>query len=182
MKITLNKILTIISVTSVLASPMTHAEAEPGQIHFEGAVTATPCGIVPESLNQVVPFGQVSQANLLNGGASQRQDFEIRLVNCTFGPDDNKKVSITFSGNTTSGFANELKTIGGSGDTVVKLYDNNDNLVDFDVPLADVDLVAGNSNQNILHFSAEVAMSKQDGATVKEGEFEATSTFTLDYN
>ena len=182
MKITLNKILTIISVTSVLASPMTHAEAEPGKIHFEGAVTATPCGIVPESLNQVVQLGQVSKANLLQGGASERQDFEIRLVNCTFGPNDNKTVSITFSGDTSMGFANELKTRGDSGNTVIKLYDHDENPVNFDQALEAVDLVEGSNEQNILHFSAEVAMSKQDGATVTEGDFDALSTFTLAYN
>ena len=53
---------------------------------------------------------------------------------------------------------------------------------DFDQALEAVDLVEGSNEQNILHFSAEVAMSKQDGATVTEGDFDALSTFTLAYN
>ncbi|WP_162873675.1 fimbrial protein, partial [Klebsiella pneumoniae] len=55
-----------------------------------------PCSIAPESIDQTVDLGQVSNVALKNGGKSNPRPFEIKLEQCDI--TTLKTVKTTFSG------------------------------------------------------------------------------------
>ncbi|GEM76568.1 fimbrial protein [Vibrio sagamiensis] len=180
MKTSFNKLLITMAVTAATSGAMVNA-AEPGRINFEGAVTDTPCGISADSLNQNVNLGQIGLENLNAGGQSERQEFEIELVNCQISNEDGaqNKVSISFNGRTAQGKTDELLTRGDAGDVVVKMFTDSEEPVEMDTAIESNFGAGEDSWMNTLHFYAIAA--KSDGGTVTEGDFNTEATFTLTY-
>lgn len=67
-----------------------------GKVTFTGSIIDAPCSISPETVDQTVDMGQVSNVALKNGGKSAPRQFDIKLEQC-----DNstlKTVTTTFEG------------------------------------------------------------------------------------
>lgn len=67
-----------------------------GTVHFKGEIIDAPCSISPDSADQTVDLGQVSNASLKDGGESAPVSFSIKLQNCSI--DKYKAVTATWSG------------------------------------------------------------------------------------
>ncbi|MGP2706387.1 fimbrial protein, partial [Serratia marcescens] len=78
----LNKIM----LTAVLAfgvSSLAHAADQGhGKVTFTGSIIDAPCSISPETVDQTVDMGQVSNVALKNGGKSAPRQFDIKLEQC----------------------------------------------------------------------------------------------------
>ncbi|WP_455817197.1 fimbrial protein [Pseudomonas cerasi] len=81
----LNK--TILAAFVALGSiSMVHAADQGhGKITFTGSIIDAPCSISPESIDQTVELGQISNIALKDGGKSTPKFFSIKLENCSFG-------------------------------------------------------------------------------------------------
>lgn len=148
-----------------------------GAVQFKGTVIDTPCGIAPDSVDQSIDFGQISKSHLNNGGISVKKDLDIKLVNCDISTAATKAVSVTFSGTTAQGHANELGTTGETGTAIVVSSADGS-------PVAFDGTSKGGKTQlkdgdNTLHYSAWV--KKATDKTVSEGEFAAVANFNLSY-
>ena len=91
--------------TSIFAADMGH-----GKVNFKGSIIDVPCSIAPNSIDQTVEFGQISNMALVNGGKSTPRTFDIALENCDV-TDVKKGVQLTFSGAAAS-FDKSNKTLG----------------------------------------------------------------------
>ncbi|MBU5899673.1 fimbrial protein, partial [Vibrio cholerae O1] len=67
-----------------------------GKVNFIGSIIDAPCSIAPESIDQTVDLGQVSNVALKNGGSSNPRSFDIKLEQCD--TTTLKSVSTTFTG------------------------------------------------------------------------------------
>ena len=63
--------------TSVFAADMGH-----GKVNFKGSIIDAPCSISPDSIDQTVELGQISNMALVDGGKSSPRSFDIALENC----------------------------------------------------------------------------------------------------
>lgn len=146
-----------------------------GKVTFTGSIIDAPCSIVPESLDQTVELGAISNVALKDSGKSTPRNFEIKLENCEFGsPAEKNKVSVTFTGAASSNNADLLGITGTAqgagvaithGSSVVKLGQA-------------TDVQTLQNGNNTLPFSAYV---QGDSATITEGDFQAVADFTLAY-
>ncbi len=72
-----------------------------GKVTFSGSIIDAPCSIAPESLDQTVELGAISNVALKSGGKSTPRNFQIKLENCELtskDPGKNNTVALTFSG------------------------------------------------------------------------------------
>lgn len=169
----LNKLL----LTAVVAASMTSfahaADQGHGTVTFTGSIIDAPCSITPETIDQVVHLGQISNVILKDGGSSNPKPFEIKLENCTL--DTMKSVTTTFTG---SPGANGLLGITGTAKGASIAITNGSGVI---VTLGQATpaqlLQDGN---NTLSFSAYL---KGDGTAVPivPGEFKGVADFTLAY-
>ncbi|EEQ4686131.1 type 1 fimbrial protein [Escherichia coli] len=148
-----------------------------GVINFKGTVIDAPCGIAPESADQSIDFGQISKSHLDLGGTSVKKDLDIKLVNCEIG-DQNKTVSVKFSGGHVNGHPTELGTAGDTN-TAIVVYDANDKQVNFDGTESNGSIHLKNGS-NTLHYTAYVKKATGPG-NIKEGSFSAVTNFSLTY-
>lgn len=151
-----------------------------GVVNFKGTVIDAPCGIAPESADQTIDFGQISKAQLTNGGTSQHKNVDIKLVNCDL-EGAQKTVTITFSGSNVTGGQSQSDELGTSGKTgtVIKMSTAAGDFVKFDgaTPAGTYNLKAGD---NTMRYSAWVQKATGKDA-VTEGDFAAVANFNLTY-
>ncbi|MGC0619855.1 fimbrial protein [Escherichia coli] len=148
-----------------------------GVVNFKGTVIDAPCGIAPESADQIIDFGQISKAHLNNNGISAKKDVNIKLVNCDLGSGSTakKSVNVTFNG-TTVDTAKKILGASNTGAGIVMVGQDGKDVV-FGTPTAAIPLKNG---ENTLHYQAWV--KKAGSAAVTEGAFTAVADFTLAYN
>lgn len=157
--------------TSAMAVDMGH-----GKINFTGNIISSPCSIDPESDEQTVELGKITDTTLLGGGKSSPQTFDVALTNCNSAT-LSKGVQLTFTGspadfdtsNQTLGIVGTASGAGvqitnGAGQ-VVKLGEAS--------PFQMIQ-----DGKNTLRFAAYVI---GDGDNVKVGEFSSVANFTLNY-
>lgn len=166
------------AVAMALVSFGANANQGQGQVNFKGTVIDAPCGIAPESADQTIDFGQISKAHLTNNGTSQHKNVDIKLVNCNFA-EQNKTVTITFSGSTVGADKpDELGTSGGTG-TTIKMSTATGDFVKFDGSTS-----AGSYNlkkgDNTMRYSAWVQKASGE-ETITEGDFAAVANINLTY-
>lgn len=148
-----------------------------GKVTFTGSIVDAPCSISPDSIDQTISLGEISDVALKangNTGTSVPRNFEIKLENCD--TSTLKTVTTTFTG--AEGANSGSLGITGTAKGASIILGNGDgeqiNLGDASEPhmLAD-----GN---NTLLFSAFL---QGDGAsaTVTPGDFTAVTDFTLAY-
>lgn len=169
----------LVAAMILAISTQSHADQGHGKVTFAGAVIDAPCSISPESVDQTVELGQISNLSLKDGGHSTPKYFNIRLENCALGtPATKNKVQVTFSGMGSVAGNGLLGITGNASGASVAITDGAGTPIELGKPTKEQVLQDGN---NSLNFAAYM---KGDGtaATITEGDFQAVTNFTLAYN
>lgn len=170
----LNYIMMIAAVTFG-ATSLAQADSGSGKVSFSGSIIDAPCSIAPESLDQTVELGAISNSALRSSGKSTPRTFQIKLEQC-----DNttlKSVRTTFGGAAIPNTNNNLLAITGtaSGAGVGISYAGQP------VTLGQATVAQTiNANDNTLKFSAYLQGVNASTAVVP-GDFMAVADFTLAY-
>ena len=180
----INKIVLAVSLALGMASFANAAdpgEQGHGTVTFTGSIIDAPCSIDPDTIDQTVDLGQVSNAALEDKGHSTPRPFEIRLQNCTFEddrPDAGKdnSVTVTFNG-ATGGTAGMLGMTGTAQGASIAMTDMSGALIELGKATTAQKLGVGN---NTLGFTAYL---QGDGASegITPGDFKSVANFTLAY-
>lgn len=175
----LNKTL-LTAVIAFGSASMAHAADQGhGKVTFTGSIIDAPCSIAPESIDQTVDLGQISNAALANSGQSTPRNFDIKLEDCSFGTKAAKnKVQVTFSGMESVAGNGLLGITGNAKGASVAITDGTGTVIELGKPTKEQTLQDGNGT---LTFAAYM---QGDGAsaTITEGDFQAVTDFTLAYN
>jgi type 1 fimbria pilin len=176
MSMKLNKTLVAIAMALGMTS-MAHAVDEGhGKVTFSGSIVEAPCSIDPESEDQTVKLGQISQTLLSGGGKSDPEAFSINLENCAVTVNG---VKVTFDG-IKSKDVPDLLAIGegtAKGAAVgITRYDGTP--IKLGEATEALTLVSGD---NQLKFAAYMqGTTASEGVTA--GDFKSEARFTLTYN
>lgn len=146
-----------------------------GQITFTGSIIDAPCSITPDSSDQTVDLGQISNVALKDGGTSVPQTFNIKLEQCD--TTTLKTVAATFTGTASTANPDLLGITGTAKGASVAISDTSGNVIKLGTASAAQTLQDGS---NDLAFQAYL---QGDGAsaTVVPGSFQSVANFTLDY-
>lgn len=158
-----------------VVDPVKATDQGSGNITFTGSIIDAPCSITPESSNQTVDLGQVSNSLLAKAGTSTPRNFTIDLEKCD--TTTKKNVVITFGGSKDVENDKLLGITGTAKGAGIALTDGSGTQITLGVPSAARGLLAGN---NKLNFSAYLQGNKADGS-VTPGEFSSVANFTLTY-
>lgn len=175
----LNKIVLAVSLALGMASFANAADQGHGKVTFTGSIIDAPCSIAPESIDQTVELGQISNAALKDSGQSTPKNFDIKLENCLFGtPAVKNKVQVTFTGMESVGSKGLLGITGNAKGASVAITRADGQIIELGKPTKEHTLQDGN---NTLRFAAYM---QGDGASaaITEGDFQAVADFTLAYN
>ncbi|CAI0927135.1 fimbrial protein [Serratia entomophila] len=180
----LNKIM-MAAVLAFGVSSVAHAAVKDqghGTVTFTGSIIDAPCSITPESVDQTVNLGQVSNVALKDGGKSTPKNFQIKLENCELttaeGAGKNNTVSLTFTGASSAADKDLLGITGTAKGAGIAITDGAGNNITLGKPSNAQTLQNGN---NTLSFAAYLQGSKASGAAIVPGEFQSVADFTLAY-
>jgi type 1 fimbria pilin len=179
----LNKTVLCVSLALGIASFAHAADPTPvkdqghGTVTFTGSIIDAPCSIDPDTIDQTVNLGQVSNVVLAengNTGTSTPKNFEIRLEKCNIG-DKGKSVTATFTG--AEGGNGLLGITGSAKGASIAVADGSGKTIELGKPITAQALQNGN---NTLLFSAYL---QGDGASasIVPGDFKSIANFTLAY-
>ncbi|MGN6041351.1 fimbrial protein [Serratia marcescens] len=174
----LNKIMMAAVLAFGVTSAAHAADQGRGSVTFKGSIIDAPCSIVPESADQTISLGQVSNVALKNGGKSASKNFQIKLENCEVENGKNNTVKITFTGTASSDDAKLLELTGTAKGAGIAITDSSGTLLELGKAS---DARALNNGDNTLGFSAYLQGSKAAGAVVTPGDFQSVADFTLAY-
>lgn len=173
----LNKIMLATAVAFSLSTAVYAADQGHGKITFTGSIIDAPCSITPDTAEQTIPLGQVSNAALKNGGKSAPQEVFIKLTQCDMSS-AKKNVSVTFSGTPDSLLKDNLALSGAASGAAIVLEDGKSGKpIKLDVATDGVLLSETGTTE--LAFKAYL---QGNGASVIPGDFRSTVNFTLAYN
>lgn len=146
-----------------------------GTVTIKGSIIDAPCSITPETTDQTVELGQVSNKQLKNSGKSSPRPFNIKLENCDLEPGKNT-VQITYTGMASAGNPELIGMTGSAEGASIGLTNGAGELIKLGEP-TDVTIQNGN---NTLSFSAYL---QGDGAsaTIVPGSFQSVVDFNLVY-
>lgn len=179
----LNKIM-MAAVLAFGVTSVAHAAVKDqghGTVTFKGAIIDAPCSITPETVDQTVNLGQVSNVALKDGGHSTPKNFVIKLENCELTsttPGKNNAVAITFTGASSVDDAKLLGITGTAKGAGIAITDGSGKLIELGTATSAQTLQNGN---NTLNFSAYLQGSKASGAVITPGDFQSVADFTLAY-
>lgn len=173
----LNKMVLATTLTLGLSSVVAQAANQgQGAVKFTGAIIDAPCSISPESVDQTVELGQVSNSLLNKGGKSTPKAFTINLEHCEIEKDKNN-VSVTFTSVESATQKGLLSISGQASGASIAITDGGGKLVELGKPSP---LTAVNEGNSALRFAAYL---QGEGAPsiVVPGDFTAVADFTLAY-
>ncbi|MCO7511999.1 type 1 fimbrial protein [Serratia fonticola] len=172
----LNKIVLGVSLAFGIVSFANAADQGNGTVTFTGSIIDAPCSIDPDTIDQTVNLGQVSNVALEAKGASTPKFFEIRLENCSLVKDKKNTVTATFSGGK-GGTDGMLGMTGTAKGASIAVADTSGKLIKLREPTSAHELQTG---KNTLGFSAYL---QGDGASsgIVPGDFKSVANFTLAY-
>ncbi|WP_017349692.1 fimbrial protein [Pantoea sp. A4] len=174
----LNAKMMALLVAMGISGAVNAANTGSGTVTFTGAIIDAPCSINPNSVDQTVNLGQISNAELAtdkNTGTSTPQPFYIKLENCTTAT--LKSVQSTFTGPKSLWDADSLGINGSAEGASIILKDGSGAKIKLGEKTTAQALQDGN---NTLSYSAYL----QGGgslAVIKPGNFQTVSNFTLSY-
>lgn len=175
----LNKTL-LAAVIAFGSASMAHADAGHGKVTITGSIIDAPCSIAPESIDQTVDLGQISNVALKDGGQSTPRNFAIQLEDCSFGtPAAKNKVQVTFTGMESAAGNGLLGITGNAGGASIAITSADGEVIKLGAPTKAQTLQDGN---NTLSFAAYMQGDGGADAVVTEGDFQAVTDFTLAYN
>lgn len=158
---------------SAVANAANVPDSGHGKVTFSGSIIDAPCSISPESIDQTVDLGQVSNAALSDGGKSKPTFFDIKLESCNLSTA--KNVTTTFTG--AADTAGLLSITGTAKGASVAITDKGGDLIKLGTPSKGQAL---QNNDNTLQFAAYLqGASGKD--TIVPGDFKAVADFTLAY-
>ncbi|MEZ2831042.1 fimbrial protein [Serratia liquefaciens] len=172
----LNKIVLGLSLVLGAASFANAADQGHGTVTFTGSIIDAPCSIDPNTIDQTVDLGQVSNVALLDKGTSAPKYFEIRLENCSLTEGKANTVTATFNG-ATGGTEGMLGMTGTASGASIAMTDMSGKLIKLGEATTAQEVTVGN---NTLGFTAYL---QGDGASagVTPGDFKSVANFTLAY-
>lgn len=176
----LNKFMMAAVMAFGMSTTAVHAANQgQGTVTFTGSIIDAPCSINPESVDQTVELGQVSNALLKKGGKSTPKAFTIDLEHCEIEEKKNN-VSVTFTGvqSGITGHDGMLNISGQASGASVAIADAGGKLVKLGSASP---LVGVNEGNTALRFTAYLQGDGSDGAVIVPGEFSAVADFTLAY-
>jgi len=144
-----------------------------GTVHFKGEIIDAPCSISPETADQTVDLGQVSNSALKDSGTSSPVSFEIKLQNCdisTF-----KTVTATWSGTPDQNMKTAWGITGTASGAAIILRDASQKDIELGKETAPTNLTADNTT------IAMSAFLKGNGQTVVPGSFTGVADYVLSY-
>ena len=177
----LNKIM-LAAVMVFGMSSVAQADSGKGTVTFTGSIVDAPCSISPETVDQTVSLGQVSNVALKDGGKSTPKNFKIELENCTVAT--GKTVQVTFTGAKAQESNKNLLAIAGSASGAgIAMTDTSGSLVELGKAGTAQMLQNG---KNTLQFAAYMqglggGTGNPAPADVVPGDFTAITDFTLTY-
>ena len=172
------KVTLAVALGMVMASGMANATDQGhGKVTFTGSIIDAPCSINPDSIDQTVSLGQISNVALKadgNTGTSVPRNFEIKLENCDTSTLSSVKTTFTGADGVSDGSLGITGTAKGAS---IILTNGDGAQIKLGEASAAHNLQDGN---NTLLFSAYL---KGDGAsaTITPGDFTAVADFTLAY-
>ncbi|MEX2941271.1 fimbrial protein [Serratia fonticola] len=180
----LNKVMIATLLALGVSSSAFAADQGHGKVTFTGSIIDAPCSINPESIDQTVELGQISNVALLKGGTSTPRNFTIDLENCTFAANEegalqNNKVTVTFTGMESVAGNGLLGITGTAKGASVAITDGTGQVIELGKPTKAHVLQAGN---NTLSYSAYMQGDNTENDVITEGDFQAVADFTLAYN
>ncbi|CAI1660373.1 fimbrial protein [Serratia fonticola] len=164
---------------TLMAGSAFAADQGHGKITFKGSIIDAPCSISPDSIDQTIDLGQISNVALVEGGKSTPRTFDVALENCDL-TNVTSGVQLTFSGAAAS-FDTSKKTLGivGTGAGAgVQITNGAGNVITLGTAMPFQQIQEGN---NTLRFSAYLVGSGGDIKTITVGEFSSVADFTLSY-
>lgn len=160
-----------------LTGAVNAADQGHGKVTFTGSIIDAPCSINPDSIDQTVSLGEVSNVALEadgNTGTSVPRNFEIKLENCDTSTMKTVKTTFTGAEGVTDGSLGITGTAKGASIILTNGDGEQIKLGEASAPHMIQD------NSDTLLFSAYL---QGDGAaaTVTPGDFTAVADFTLAY-
>ncbi|HGM5456450.1 TPA: fimbrial protein [Serratia marcescens] len=147
-----------------------------GKVTFTGSIIDAPCSIDPNSIDQTVDLGSVSNVSLLNGGNSDPKPFEIHLEKCSL--DTAKTVTTTFDG--AAGKNGLLGMTGDAKGASIAITDGSNNIIELGKPTAG-QLISAGATEATLAFSAYLKGDGGDETSIIPGKFQSVANFILNY-
>ena len=165
-----------------------------GKITFTGEILDAPCSIAPESADQTVDLGQISNHQLNMGGKSEAHPFSIKLQNCALGSmvdgaydataGDYTSVSVTFTGGTATieDGTEELFAISGSASGAgIAITDSAGDTIENGVPTSAFKLLEGDNELGFNSYMQSLYAPESAAGSVTPGDFQSVVNFTLTY-
>lgn len=178
---TLNKLVAATIAFGFISA--VHAEAPSsgnGSVNFKGSIIDAPCSITPDTVDQTVDLGQISNMVLKDGGKSKPKNFYIKLENCD--TSTLKTVSTTFTGAKSAGNQNLLGITGTAKGASIAITDGSGTVITLGTPTQPQGI---QDHDNSLAFSAylqgDMSADGKTGATIVPGDFTSIANFTLAY-
>lgn len=157
-----------------------------GTINFMGSIIDAPCSISPDTADQTVNLGQISNRALMNNGKSTPRAFNIKLEDCDISNLKDKTVTTTFTGTESKAMPGYLAIAGtASGASIAITADDGAN-----IKLGSAATAAKvQDGKNTLRFAAYLqgnppvkgSGSATTPAVIVPGEFTSVANFTLAY-
>lgn len=144
-----------------------------GTVHFKGEIIDAPCSIAPESADQTVDLGQVSNSALANKGSSTPVPFDIKLQNCDISTI--KTVTATWSGTPDAHMQTAWGITGTASGAAIVLRDASEKQIELGKETSPTTLTADNTT------IAMSAFLQGDGEPVVPGAFTGVADFVLAY-
>lgn len=170
------KLVLILAMAAGISMGVANAKDEGhGTVTFTGSIIDAPCSITPESSDQTVDLGQVSNLALKDGGRSIPQVFSIKLEQCD--TTTSKTVTTTFSGTASAANPDLLGLTGSAKGASIGISTTTGTPIKLGKASPAQALLNGSNN---LDFAAYL---QGDGAsaTIVPGEFKSVANFALDY-
>ncbi|OOV89393.1 MULTISPECIES: fimbrial protein [unclassified Pseudomonas] len=172
----LNKLAMVVALALGAVSGVQAADQGKGIVRFTGSIIEAPCSIDPDSIDQTVPLGAVSNLTLADGGNSIPQPFEVRLEKCTM--TTVKTVKTTFNGS--AGTAGMLGITGDAAGAGIVLTDGSGTPIVLGTATAG-QLISVGATEATLAFSAYLKGNGGDIESITPGEFSSVVNFMLTY-
>jgi type 1 fimbria pilin len=161
-----------------------------GQVNFIGEIINAPCSISPESIDQTVDLGQISNTALKAGGTSPAKNFTIQLEDCDFTGGVNAPlgngIALTFTGSSAAfgdllgvtGFGNSPEA--NRNNVGIQINDAKNQQVKLGEQL-DVSNTLQNGNNTLLFSSYLKGSPTSTVDTIPLGNFWGVTNFTIEY-
>ncbi|MGX5835981.1 fimbrial protein [Aeromonas piscicola] len=156
-----------------------HAETNQGSgtVEFVGSIIDAPCSISPETADQTVSMGQVSNASLDVNGQGIMNQFDIKLEGCVL--ETAQSVDVKFTGAADADAATDLALQGEAKGAAIELKNmSTGEKIELDKATSITGLMDGT---NSLKFGATLVKTAADKSGITPGEFNATADFVLSY-